>query len=475
MMMPGATRLALLALPIALACAFDGFATPAERASRLVILSTAAMLGGLESAGVCCHSSGGLARRAVFYNEVRATEPAVLVVDAGDFVEAESASRGDGLAISRMMAATMSRLQYDAWTPGEMELGYGMDHLIALIDLLDGRAVSANVVDETGRPFLSPWTIQSIGGLAVGVTGITDPNLLNDLNGTGSRRAAADFRLLDAGVALHNSVQEMVGKVDLVVVLAHVPAELARELASIVPGIDVMICGHRPRYASPPEAVNGVPLVMAGDSGLYHYQFVLDLDPMGHPSGFAGSGTVVGHPGAMGVEDKIDRFIESDVKAFLVGRNEARRQAIRDRSQATAEAATSRFLGADICARCHQDIHRSWSAGGHAGAFGSLARVGRETDNACLRCHVTGAAELALSNFLNPHSTAVTDDYPGGRAGRPPFPGVQCEACHGRGTSHGTPGMIGRVSESTCRECHDETNDPDFDFGRAIANGSHHR
>ncbi|TPW13983.1 MAG: hypothetical protein FD129_1166, partial [bacterium] len=39
MMMPGATRLALLALPIALACAFDGFATPAERASRLVILS----------------------------------------------------------------------------------------------------------------------------------------------------------------------------------------------------------------------------------------------------------------------------------------------------------------------------------------------------------------------------------------------------------------------------------------------------
>lgn len=42
---------------------------------------------------------------------------------------------------------------------------------------------------------------------------------------------------------------------------------------------------------------------------------------------------------------------------------------------------------------------------------------------------------------------------------------VQCESCHGMGTSHaayGTPQA--RVEESTCRGCHDATSSPVFDF-----------
>ena len=55
------------------------------------------------------------------------------------------------------------------------------------------------------------------------------------------------------------------------------------------------------------------------------------------------------------------------------------------------------------------------------------------------------------------------------------FKSVQCESCHGKGTLHGTEGMVTRVTKESCITCHDATNDPDFDFEKAMAAGMHHK
>jgi hypothetical protein len=51
---------------------------------------------------------------------------------------------------------------------------------------------------------------------------------------------------------------------------------------------------------------------------------------------------------------------------------------------------------------------------------------------------------------------------------------VQCEACHGMGTLHGTPGMVTKVTQDACIKCHDAANDKDFNFQKAMAEGKFH-
>ena len=48
------------------------------------------------------------------------------------------------------------------------------------------------------------------------------------------------------------------------------------------------------------------------------------------------------------------------------------------------------YSGQDRCAVCHEKEHIQWSLTGHADAFKSVQRKGREDDPACVSCHVTG-------------------------------------------------------------------------------------
>jgi peroxiredoxin len=152
-------------------------------------------------------------------------------------------------------------------------------------------------------------------------------------------------------------------------------------------------------------------------------------------------------------------------RAYLELEGEARerflaeRRAPRENLLPTAAA----YVGSEACASCHPDETAKWADHPHAHALESLAKDDKAGDADCLRCHTTG--------FGRPGGYALD----GGD--QPALAAVGCEACHGPGGDHvgegaRRQGTIVKLSDKcgscvilqVCGTCHDDANDPGFEF-----------
>jgi len=118
------------------------------------------------------------------------------------------------------------------------------------------------------------------------------------------------------------------------------------------------------------------------------------------------------------------------------------------------------YVGSAACQSCHAKEHELWAASGHARAFDTLAKASKHKQADCQRCHTTGFGEP--TGF--PHGGATLEN-------------VGCESCHGPGKAHvadqgASKGTILRLTEKCdscvimqiCGSCHDDANDPGFEF-----------
>lgn len=122
-------------------------------------------------------------------------------------------------------------------------------------------------------------------------------------------------------------------------------------------------------------------------------------------------------------------------------------------SAAMVFAGEATYIGAEKCKMCHKVEYTSWSEMKHKGAF-DLLPTEDQGKAECLKCHATG--------------------------GTVDMPGVQCEACHGPGSSyksmkvmkdHDASVAAGLVlpDEALCKTCHEGAPHdlPAFDFASA--------
>lgn len=116
------------------------------------------------------------------------------------------------------------------------------------------------------------------------------------------------------------------------------------------------------------------------------------------------------------------------------------------------------YSGQERCNVCHEKEHIQWSLTRHADAFLSLARKGRENDENCIACHVTGSGRQGGYSLTDKKENKHLE-------------GVQCEACHGPGYESctafsGIPGKK-RTSEewkAVCITCHTQKESLNFNF-----------
>jgi len=121
------------------------------------------------------------------------------------------------------------------------------------------------------------------------------------------------------------------------------------------------------------------------------------------------------------------------------------------------------YVGSEACQSCHADEHAAWSQHPHARALDTLAAKGEQANAECVRCHSTGLGR--------PGGFAL------GAGAQPALAGVGCESCHGPGGDHvgeAAPkrGTIVKLSDKcgscvilqVCGACHDDANDPGFEF-----------
>lgn len=126
---------------------------------------------------------------------------------------------------------------------------------------------------------------------------------------------------------------------------------------------------------------------------------------------------------------------------------------------------TAAYVGSQACQACHPAEFETWSKQPHARSMASLEAKGATGNHECLACHTT-----AYGRPGGFPKGAPPKDHPA-------MAQVGCESCHGPGGDHVKPdaARVGTIVSLTdkcgtcvilqiCGTCHDDVNDPGFEF-----------
>ena len=116
----------------------------------------------------------------------------------------------------------------------------------------------------------------------------------------------------------------------------------------------------------------------------------------------------------------------------------------------------NKYVGAKVCAGCHQAAYQVWEKSKHANAHITLANKNQHKNLECLECHVAGLKDKK-SGFVSEKDT-------------PHLSGVQCENCHGPRKDHISNPHDKKFqykivdSKNVCIGCHHSPHSPDFNY-----------
>jgi len=231
----------------------------------------------------------GLERLATLIGAQRAGGTPTLLLDAGDALSGSGLVRtwrAGGRARPDPVIAAMNALGYDAMALGNHDLDAGRAGLDSAVAAAKFAILGANVVDAaTGRPALDATLIRTVGGVRVGIIGLTTPAMPMLMDSSLYR----GLRFLDPVEIARSEVSRLRGAehCEVVVALAHTglgrdpaaaagtararPGEVPNEnvgdrLAYEVPGLDAVILGHTHEVISS-TTIGGAIVTQAGRNG----------------------------------------------------------------------------------------------------------------------------------------------------------------------------------------------------------------
>ncbi|MEL7296355.1 MAG: bifunctional UDP-sugar hydrolase/5'-nucleotidase [Pseudomonadota bacterium] len=234
---------------------------------------------------------GGIAQLASLIDQLRDTEPAVFLFDAGDIFTGALAKLTEGELAFELMAT----MGYDAMAIGNHEFEYGVEVLSWQKNRASFPVLGANMFyTTTDHPFAQAHTIIERDGFRIGVIGIMG----QDARSAIIPSYIAPLDITDPVAAVQRSVDEIRDDVDLIVLLTHqgktAPMQtdagsdprLQRDidadirLAGAVTGVDVLFGGHAD--AGTPEPVihpqTGTFIMQTYGHGMHLGFLQLELD-----------------------------------------------------------------------------------------------------------------------------------------------------------------------------------------------------
>jgi len=242
-------------------------ASDAER--TLTILYTGSNNGAMRPCRCPGDPLGGLARRRTVFEGARAETDRLLIVDSGDLL-----SPFDRKEQSDAVLDAYAFLDYDAIAIGDQEFSSGYGYLRARLTRALPLLSSCMRDRATDELLMEPYLIRSLPGVKVAVFAVTDSSVFAFLR----RDKWAGVALSDPSMVLRTYLPEIRARVDLVVLLAHLPSPADIELVQDVEGIDVLIGGHTERLLHEPMKVGGALIVYPGSGGKYVGRLDLYLD-----------------------------------------------------------------------------------------------------------------------------------------------------------------------------------------------------
>jgi len=334
-----------------------------------------------------------------------------------------------------------------------------------------GLFISANLELTDGSHPLPRYKVFQRGARRVLVTGVLSQGAFADFPGG----AASEFRIGDPRSSLNEVLEETADTYDIAIALVHMFEPEARALAKKLDGYDVLIGGWRVAGKGRFVEASSNPLwLFNGDNGRCFS--LIDI-----------AGNVV-----TGVEQELDGgFKEHSETSAKVAKIREALPSPPDRLEGSPPPSAFEpdklprrltWLGSRSCLPCHGAQSASHVLDAHSSAMVTLVIRGQSLNADCLPCHSTAWGRP--NGFVS-------------RLETPRLAEVGCEACHGPGSAHllrqtgragdfqggktadellKNPAWIARKPDETrCVKCHDEKNDPDFDYNRDLRKVDHNR
>lgn len=221
----------------------------------------------------------GLAPLATLIREQRRRNPNTLLVDNGDTIQGtplaslhQAAVREGRAARPDPMMAAMNALGYDAMAIGNHEFNFGLEVLHRARREAKFPWLSANTQASRGAPPFDSHIVKTVGGVRVGVFGITTPNIPN----WEQPENYLGYTFRDGVEGAREAVRKLrAEKADLIIGLVHAglgPKDgrsnenMADRIARDVAGIDAIVFGHTHNEVADLR-INGVLMTQPGRWG----------------------------------------------------------------------------------------------------------------------------------------------------------------------------------------------------------------
>lgn len=243
---------ALLALAVAAQAA-----TP--RPDQLVVLSMSDTRARIVPCG-CTIPRGGLSRQAFFVDSVRALYGHALLVDNGGYFPGVPDWQED----ADFMMKGMRAVGFQAVGVAARDLDYGLPFLAGHARAAGLPLTCANLLDaKSGKPVFAPSMLLDANGVKVGVFA-----LIGDEADLGPSRA--ELRVEAPATAAARAVKDLRARgAQAIVLLSQLGTVASEEMASGVPGIDVIVVGRSAPYIERGKRVGNTVLAYSGESGYF--------------------------------------------------------------------------------------------------------------------------------------------------------------------------------------------------------------
>jgi len=216
---------------------------------------------------------GGLDRVATVINAIRADRPDAILLDGGDTWHGSyTCLKTQG----QDMVNVMNALRPDAMT-FHWEFTLGSDRVAELVEQLPFAALGQNIFDaEWDEPaeLFPPYQMFERGGTKIAVIGQAFPYM--PIANPGWMFPEYAFGIRDEHMA--QMVEEVrAAGAECVVVLSHNGFDVDKKMASVVPGIDVILSGHTHDALPEPVLVGETIIVASGSNGKFVSRVDLDI------------------------------------------------------------------------------------------------------------------------------------------------------------------------------------------------------
>ncbi|MEL7280685.1 MAG: thiosulfohydrolase SoxB, partial [Pseudomonadota bacterium] len=216
---------------------------------------------------------GGLDRVATVINAIRADRPDAILLDGGDTWHGSyTCWKTQG----QDMVNVMNALGPDAMT-FHWEFTLGSDRVAELVNDLPFAALGQNIFDaEWDEPteLFAPYKMFERGGTKIAVIGQAFP--YTPIANPRWMFPEYAFGIRDENMAA--MVEEVRNQgAECVVVLSHNGFDVDKKMASIVPGIDVILSGHTHDALPEPAVIGDTILVPSGSNGKFVSRVDLDI------------------------------------------------------------------------------------------------------------------------------------------------------------------------------------------------------